>query len=153
MAKKTTTTTPAIPKAKRTRKSSTQSPRDKLDGALERIASALGKYLVPKYASAGEPFATAVREAQAQVHAAAMLVRGFADDWGLATKTRGRAPLAVGDWVEPKDGALPFFGAEPRRVLEIEGVSVLLDCGELGKASVSRKLVKKIVRQSDEASA
>jgi len=149
MAKKTTTTAPTQPKAKRTRKAK-QSPRDKLDGALEKLSQKLGTYLVPKYSTAGEEFAKPIREAQLQVNTAAMLVRGFADDWALARKRAGKTPLVVGDWVEPKDGALPFFGKDPRRVLEIEGPSVLLDCGELGKASVSRKLVKKIVRPEAE---
>ena len=149
--KKTTTTTPTQPKAKRTRKSSKLSPRDKLDSALQKLSQKLGTYLVPKYSTAAAPFADTIREAQLQVHTAAMLVRGFADDWALARKRAGKTPLVVGDWVEPKDGALPFFGKDPRRVLEIEGPSVLLDCGELGKASVSRKLVKKIVRPEAEA--
>jgi len=134
---------------KRTRKPR-QAPRAKLEERLEKIGSQLGTYLVPKYATAGEPFAAAIREAQTQVHAATMLVRGFADDWALARKN-GRTPLAVGDWVEPRDGVLPFLGAEPRRVLAIDGAYVQVDGGEKGACSFAAKLVKKIVRPEVEA--
>lgn len=73
MSKKTTQT----PKAKRTRKTGKAALVDK----LQRMNSALGVMLTPRFRSAGEAFAGAVRSAQQEVLVVSEFAKGLPDEW------------------------------------------------------------------------
>jgi hypothetical protein len=93
------------------------------EAAIEKIKTALGELVTPRYASAGEEFRKCIEDAKPLLEAAHGLMRGLPDDWKPAGKgARKRKGFANGEFVKAKEKYIELFrergfGAGPFKVL------------------------------------
>jgi hypothetical protein len=102
-----------------------KAPKVLFEAAVDKIKTALGELLIPRYASVGEEFRKCIEDAQPLINTALGLAQGLPADWKPSGKgTRKRKAFVMGEFVKAKQKSLESFkemglGAGPFKVLGV----------------------------------